>query len=75
MTEMKEQEVTRIELPIGYHQFHPVAHINFQINRYYAGGGCTYEEVVYAGKNIKDFEDWKRVWVELGDKALTEGRK
>lgn len=70
----KEQEVTRIELPIGYHQFHPVTHINFQINRWYSGGGYTYEEAVYAGKNIKVFEDWKHVWVGLGDTALAEGR-
>jgi len=75
MTEIKEQEVTRIELPIGYHQFNPVTHINFQINRWYSGGGYTYEEAVYAGKNIKDFEDWKNVWIELGNTALAEGRK
>ena len=60
----KEQEFTRIEMPIGYHDFHPVAHINFQINRWYASGGYRYEDAEYAGKNIKDFHDWKRVWIE-----------
>ena len=69
-----KENFVKIDLPIGYHKFHPVTHINFQINRWYSSGGFTYDEAVYAGRHIENFEDWKRVWVELGDKALKEGR-
>ena len=46
MTASKKVEFTKIDLPVGYYPFHPVNHINFQINRWYSGGGYTYDEAV-----------------------------
>jgi alpha-beta hydrolase superfamily lysophospholipase len=74
MCDAQNNEFVNINLPIGYHDFHPVRHINFQINRWYSSGGYTLEEARSAGRRIRDFKDWKQVWIELGDTALAEGR-
>lgn len=60
------KEFREVPLPVGYHQFHPVTHINFQINRWYTSGGYDFETAKRAGERIKTFDDWVKTWVEFG---------
>jgi pimeloyl-ACP methyl ester carboxylesterase len=70
-----KREFTEIDLPVGYYDFHPVTHINFQINRWFTSGGYDFETAKEAGKQIKDFDDWVRVWSKLGKNNEENGKK
>ncbi len=61
------------KFPIGYHDLHEQANINFQLNRLITNGG-SYEEIKELAPKIKDFNDWKRELVALAEKALGENR-
>ena len=47
--------------PIGYHAFHKSKLFNFQLNRWFSLGYARLEDMEEAGKNIKNFRDWKLV--------------
>jgi pimeloyl-ACP methyl ester carboxylesterase len=63
-----------VDFPVGYHTFHPVRIINFQLNRWYSLGYARFEDVRSAGEQIRTFGDWKRVMTALAEKAVAEGR-
>ncbi|TFG06450.1 MAG: alpha/beta hydrolase, partial [Promethearchaeota archaeon] len=67
--------VSKLEynFPIGYYEFHEHPNINYQFNRLITNGG-NFEEIKEVATKIKDFDDWKRELVPLGDKALAESR-
>lgn len=62
-----------ITFPVGYHEFHPNDVMNFQMNRWYSFNGIGYDTLVSAGKEIKDFADWIRVFTRLADEAKAKG--
>jgi len=66
-------EKRRFDLPVGYHRFHGKQLFNYQLNRWHSFGYARYEDMEKAGRRIGDFSDWKRVMVELAERALSEG--
>ncbi|MGD8385895.1 MAG: hypothetical protein PVG49_02050 [Desulfobacteraceae bacterium] len=64
----------QMTLPVGYHEYLPVGHMNFQINRWVSSGGFTHETAIRAGEQIKTFEDWPEVWIKLGKQKDDEGK-
>lgn len=62
----------KINLPIGFYEFHENNLLNFQLNRFYSSGLITYEKVVEAAKKIKDFESFKKVFGDLADAAVKD---
>ncbi|MBS4539197.1 alpha/beta hydrolase [Clostridium sp. D2Q-11] len=58
------------EFPIGYHDFHENNLLNFQMNRWYTTGFLSYTELEEASKSIHSFEDSKKTFKELGEKAI-----
>ena len=65
---------TEIDLPVGYHAFHSEQLFNYQLNRWHSFGYARFEDMEEAGRRISDFDDWKRVMVELAERAEREGR-
>ncbi len=49
-------------------------HINYQLNRTINWNRGDLEEIKSVAKDINNFDDWKRVLIQLGDKALEEDR-
>lgn len=64
----------RFKFPVGYHDFHKVKIIDFQLNRWYSLGYTQYKDTVDVAKRIHKFEDWKPEMVKLAQKALNENR-
>ena len=62
------------DLPVGYRKFHKKQLFNYQLNRWHSFGYVRVEDMEEAGGRIKDFEDWKRVMLELAERALSDGR-
>jgi pimeloyl-ACP methyl ester carboxylesterase len=60
--------------PVGYHQFHTVKIINFQLNRWHSLGYARFEDLLQAALRIKTLDDWKGVMVSLAQEAETEER-
>jgi pimeloyl-ACP methyl ester carboxylesterase len=55
--------------PVGYHDFHENAAINFQMNRWHSSGCIGYDELMAAGKKIHNFEDWTKEFCTLAEQA------
>jgi pimeloyl-ACP methyl ester carboxylesterase len=65
---------TKYQIPVGYFDFHKKQLYNFQFNRWHSVGFARYEDMIEAGKRINSFGDWKKVWVDLANKAEAEER-
>jgi len=63
-----------IQFPVGFHKLHSNKLFSFTMNRWLAIGYARLEDMIEAGKNIKKYEDWKPVMVNIADKALSENR-
>ncbi len=63
-----------ITFPIGFHKFHKNQLFNFTLNRWHSIGYARLEDMVEAGKNIKEYEDWKTEMVRIAEKALNDNR-
>ncbi len=70
---MASERIT-FTFPVGYHPFHRKQLFNYQLNRWHSFGYARFEDMVEAGRRIDDFDDWKRVMVELAERAENEGR-
>jgi pimeloyl-ACP methyl ester carboxylesterase len=70
---MKEEKTT-FTFPVGYHRFHGKQLFNYQLNRWHSFGYARFEDMEEAGRRIENFDDWKRVMVELAERAESEGR-
>ena len=60
--------------PVGYHQFHTVKIINFQLNRWHSLGYARFEDLLQAAQRIRTLDDWKGVMVSLAQEAESEQR-
>jgi len=60
--------------PIGYHKFHKKQLFNFQLNRWHSLGYARYEDMVKAGKAIRNFKDWKNEMLKLAEESVSENR-
>ena len=68
------KEKIKLNLPVGYHVFHKKQVFNFQFNRWHSLGFARFEDMKEAGEKINNFTDWKKVMVDLAQKAESEGR-
>ncbi len=66
--------MTEFSFPVGYHQFHTVKIINFQLNRWHSLGYARFGDLVRAAQMIKTLDDWKGVMVNLAQEAEAEQR-
>jgi len=64
----------QFEFPVGYHEFHKVKIINFQLNRWYSLGYSSMEDTIAVAKRIETMEDWKPEMIKLAETALSEER-
>jgi pimeloyl-ACP methyl ester carboxylesterase len=62
------------KLPIGYFPFHEKQVYNYQFNRWHSLGFARYEDMMEAGQRLQKFTDWKKIMVDLADRALEEQR-
>ena len=60
--------------PVGYHQFHTVKIINFQLNRWHSLGYARFEDLLQAAQRIRTLDDWKGVMVSLAQDTESEQR-
>jgi pimeloyl-ACP methyl ester carboxylesterase len=67
-------ENDKITFPVGYHRFHKTRLFNFQLNRWLSIGQARYEDMLAAGKNIRQYEDWKTEMVRIAELAEHENR-
>jgi len=54
--------MTEFSFPVGYHQFHTVKIINFQLNRWHSLGYARFEDLLQAAQHIRTLDDWKGVF-------------
>ncbi|NMB79447.1 MAG: alpha/beta hydrolase [Methanomicrobiales archaeon] len=64
----------QFEFPVGYHAFHNVKIINYQLNRWHSLGYVPLETMQSAGRQIRTFDDWTKVMVSLAEQASSESR-
>ena len=64
----------KFTFPVGYHNFHENAQMNFTLNRWISMGYARFEDIDEVAPKIKDFEDWKRELTGIADRAFSEGR-
>lgn len=60
------------EPTVGYRNFHPQEHFNFQFNRWLPF--LPEQELEVAAKRIQSFDDWFQVMLELAERAQLEER-
>jgi pimeloyl-ACP methyl ester carboxylesterase len=68
-------DVARVALtafPVGYRSFHPDASINFELNRWL--GALPETEVRAAAPRIATLDDWRRLMLELAERAERKER-
>ncbi len=66
--------IMKFKFPVGYHDFHPVKIIDFQLNRWYSLGYTDFNDTLEVASRIKRFEDWKSEMIQLAEQALSENR-
>jgi pimeloyl-ACP methyl ester carboxylesterase len=71
---MDNDRLSNFTLPVGYHKFHKKQLFNFQLNRWHSLGYARYEDMVQAGRVVKDFASWKTEMLRLAEEAESEGR-
>jgi len=66
--------MTAFNFPVGYHPFHAVKIINFQLNRWHSLGYARFVDLLQAAQRIRTLDDWQGVIVSLAKEAETEER-
>ncbi len=66
--------MTEFNYPVGYHRFHRLKPINYQLNRWHSFGYLREEDCWEAGKRIKKLDDFKPENIRQGELALSENR-
>jgi pimeloyl-ACP methyl ester carboxylesterase len=64
----------KLVIPVGFRSFHNNKFINYQINRWYSLGYTRLEDLNNAASKIKNFNDNKKEYINLADKAIKENR-
>ena len=61
--------------PVGFHDLHPNASMNFQMNRWFSwvGEEGMLDEMRAAAPRIANYSDWKREFLALAVKASNDG--
>jgi alpha-beta hydrolase superfamily lysophospholipase len=67
--------MTDQDFPIGVHDLHPDTSLDFQLNRLATLGGGRLDEVRAVAPNIRDLADWKREFLALAERAVSDDRK
>ncbi len=67
-------EFDAMEFKVGTYDLHPEANFNFQLNRMVMYADGDLEEVKEAARKITDMASWVSTFLELGERALREGR-
>ena len=60
--------------PTGYHAFHPVAILNYQLNRWHSLGYTRLDDMAAAAAEIRRLDDWKPAFMRQAESALSDGR-
>jgi pimeloyl-ACP methyl ester carboxylesterase len=60
--------------PVGVHDLHSDTSLDFQLNRLATLGGGRLEEIREVAVRIRDLDDWKREFLALAERALSEDR-
>jgi len=60
--------------PVGVHHLHEDTSLDFQLNRLATLGGGRLEEIRTVAPRIRDLADWKREFLALADRAISEDR-
>jgi len=62
--------------PVGYYDLHPDVTLNFQLNRFWnwAGEPQMLDELRRVAASLTNYDEWVRQLVDLGERALGEGR-
>jgi hypothetical protein len=62
--------------PVGYHNLHPDVTLNFQLNRFWnwVGESQMLEELRRVAPSLRDYAEWTRELLALGERALGEDR-
>ena len=60
--------------PVGYHPYHQLPMLNFQLNRWHSLGYARDQDMREAGSQLGGFADWQPVMRRLGESALNDGR-
>lgn len=74
MTSLSVENNSEFKFPDGHQKFHKKQLFNFQLNRPFAYGYARAEDLLEAGKKIKNFADWKKEMIYQAQKALSEKR-
>jgi len=69
---MKQNEVYKLEFPVGYYKFHKKQLYNFQLNRWHSFGFLPFDELTEVGKKISDFKSWKTEMKKLAENSLEQ---
>jgi pimeloyl-ACP methyl ester carboxylesterase len=67
--------MTDRDFPIGVHHLHDDTSLDFQLNRLATLGGGRLDEVRAVAPKIRDLADWKREFLALAERAVSEDRK
>lgn len=59
--------------PVGFYDFSKDEGLNFQLNRFYATGALTYDELMEIGRKITGFDVWISLFTQLAQQAEQEG--
>jgi len=64
------------EFPVGYHDLHPDVTLNFQLNRFWnwVGEPQMLNELRRAAPSMTNYDQWTRQLLDLGERALGQGR-
>jgi pimeloyl-ACP methyl ester carboxylesterase len=73
-SEMPDEYFKSISFPVGYYKFHKKQLFNFQLNRWHSLGYARYDDMVEAGKRIRNFRDWKTRFLNLAETSEKEIR-
>ncbi len=63
------------DFPVGVYDLHPDTSLDFQLNRLATLGGGSLGEIREVAQRIVDLADWKREFLALAERALSEDRK
>jgi pimeloyl-ACP methyl ester carboxylesterase len=72
MAQWKRGDMTKLEFPVGYHEFHEDQLFNFQLNRWHSLGYLTFEDMQAVGRRVGDFADWKAEMLKMAETALSQ---
>jgi len=74
ISEVLRTPMMEFDFPVGYHPFHTVTIINFQLNRWHSLGYARFEDLLKAAQHIRTLDDWKGVMTGLAREACSEQR-